>query len=190
MLEYENASAATDIRFERVGDVLTIKLPKGGFVRGGATLLRSWQFAIFLAVLLLAVNLVPALSWCSAALGGNVRPLRITSGSVTTFFLQPAIMVCVYLAVVSQNATTIRLYRTELIRTAYGILGTARETAYDRCEIAAVRVGWLDVSIVSPRSRRFGICHGTVLFTGRSREERERVAAAIRAWLDERPTRL
>ena len=28
MLDYDNASSATDIRFERIGDVLTIKLPK------------------------------------------------------------------------------------------------------------------------------------------------------------------
>ena len=49
MLDYENASAAGDIRFERVGDVLTIELPKEGFVRGAGNLLRSRHFWMMLA---------------------------------------------------------------------------------------------------------------------------------------------
>ena len=187
MLDYENIRKHADIRFERVGDVLTIKLPKQGFVRGAGTLLRLWEFWVFLAVLLLAMNLVPILSWCTATLGGNVRPLRITSKSVADAFFYPAVMVCMYVAIVSQQCATIRLYRTELVRTVHGILGTTRETAHARDEIGSVRVSWLDVSIVSPRPTRLWMCHGVSLFTGRTRDERERVAAAIRTWLDERP---
>jgi hypothetical protein len=190
MLDYENVSAHADIRFERVGDVLTIELPKEGFVRGAGTLLRSRPFWILLAFMLVAMNFVPILSWVTAALRGNVRPLGITSESIASFFLHPAVMVCVYLIVVTQNRATIRLYRTELVRTVYGILGSARETAYDRNDIDGVRVRWLGVSIVSPRSRGLWMCHSVPLFTGRTREERERVAAAIRTWLDERPAGL
>jgi hypothetical protein len=190
MLDYENVGAHADIRFERVGDVLTIKLPKEGFVRGAGTLLRSRPFWIFLAFMLLAMNLVRILSWATAALRGNVGPVGITSESIASFFLQPAVMMCVYVAIVSQASATIRLYRTELVRTVYGILGTARETAYDRNDIDGVRVSWLDVSIISPRSRGLWMCHRVSLFTGRTREERERVAAAIRTWLDERPAGL
>jgi hypothetical protein len=187
MLDYENIRTHADIRFERVGDVLTIKLPKEGFVRGAGTLLRSRPFWVFIAVMLLAMNLVPILSWCTAALGGNVRPLRITSKSVADVFFYPAVMVCMYVAIVSQQSATIRLYRTELVRTLHGILGATRETAYDRNDIGSVRVSWLNVSIVSPMSRRSWMCHSVPLLTGRTREERQRVAAAIRTWLDQRP---
>ena len=187
MLDYENAIAQADIRFERVGDVLTIKLPKEGFVRGGGTVLRSRQFLVLLAAVVLVTNLVPVVSWCSAALGGNVRPLRITSESVASFFLQPAIVAGVYIAIVSQSSTTIRLYRTGLTRTAYGLLGAVREAAYDRSDIAGVRVGWFDVSIVSRLSTGLGMCHSVSLFTGRTHEERERVAAAIRNWIERAP---
>lgn len=190
MLDYENVSAHADIRFERVGDVLTIEVPKEGFVRGAGTLLRSPQFWMFLAFMLVVMNLVPVLSWATAALRGKVRPLGITSESVASFFLQPAVMVCAYVAIVSQNRATIRLYRTELVRTVYGILGTKRETAYDRNDIDGVRVSWLDVAIVSPRSRWLWMCHSVPLFTGRTREERERVAATVRTWLNERPAGL
>ena len=190
MLDYENVSAHADIRFERVGDVLTIKLPKEGFVRGAGILLRSRQFWMLLAIMLLALNFIHILSWCNAALSGNVRPLYITSESVAGFFLQPALMMCAYVAIVSQNSATIRLYRTELVRTVHGILGTTRETTYDRGDIGRVRVSWLDVSIVAPRSRWLWMCHSVPLFTGRTREERERVAAAIRTWLDESPAGL
>ena len=57
MLDYENASAGADIRFERVGDVLTIKLPKEGFVRGTGNLLGSRHFWMLVALLLVIMNL-------------------------------------------------------------------------------------------------------------------------------------
>jgi hypothetical protein len=51
-------------------------------------------------------------------------------------------------------------------------------------------VGWLDLSLTKARPRRWLICPRLSLFIGRSREERERVATAIRNWIEQTPAEL
>ena len=188
MLNYQNAGAASDIQFERVGDVLTITLPKEGFVRGGGNLLGSWQFWSIVVLLTFCMNSADVVGWIGQALRGRLTTVSITPERVTLFLLQPVVMICGYVLVVAETATTIRLYRTELVRSTHGFLGAPREAACGRREIERVHVGWLSLSVERVPRRRGGMCRRVPLFTGRSRDERERVAAAIRTWLDERPS--
>ena len=189
MLDYENASADADIRFERVGDVLTIKVPREGFVRGAGHLLRSWPFWACIVLMLVALNVVDLVDWLGQAFRGRFTTTRVSPQRVSLTLLQPAIFICGYMFVVAESATTIRLYRTELVHSRRGAFGSTSELAHARRDIERVHVGWLHLSI-ERRQSRSGLCRRVQLLTGRTREERQRVAAAIRAWLDERPVGL
>lgn len=190
MLDYDNASSATDIRFERIGDVLTIKLPKEGFVRGAGNLLSSRYFWAVVTIMMLAMNGFDLVRWIRGAFQGQFIPASVTAGTIALFFLQPAFLVCMYVLIVCQSSVTIRLYRTELVHSMGGLFNTTRDTGYARRKITGVRNGWLNLSILLDRPRWLGFPHCAQLFFGRTRNERERVAAAIRNWLEPVPPEL
>lgn len=187
MLNYQTASSDADITFERVGDALTIRLPKEGFVRGAGALLRSRHFWMYIAIFLAAMNFGHVIHLARIGLRGNVPAFHVTAESVALVLFQPAAVICVYLSMVSQNNATIGLFQTKLGYTVHGIFGTTREKTYDRGDLDGVRVGWIDLSITSSRRFRFPFCRRRVLFAGRTREERERVATVIRNWIEQTP---
>jgi hypothetical protein len=191
MLDYENVSAAGDIRFERVGDVLTIKLPKEGFARGAGNLLRSRQFWILLVLLLLVVNFADLTTFAWRAFHGRVQWSMISAQQVVLLFFQPAMLVCVYAALVGQIATTIRLDPTELVNSVHSLGLSGREGHYARGKVIGVNSRWMALTITLDQPAVFKMgCRRVSLFFGRTRDERERVAAAIRNWIEQTPAEL
>lgn len=190
MLDYENASADADIRFERVGDVLTIKLPKEGFVRGAGNLLRSRHFWIIITILLLVVNIVDLATFAWHLYTGQVHWADLRPEQVVLVFFQPAMLVCVYAALVGQTATTIRLERTELVCSGRSFGFSGRGAGHARGKIVGVSSRWAALTLTLDQPVIFGMCRRATLFFGRSREERERVATAIRNWIEQTPAEL
>jgi hypothetical protein len=184
MLDYEAKAAGTDIRFERIADVLTIKMPREGFVRFAGHRVRSPHFLLYSGVFLLVLFWQDIWDWLWRAVHGQLAVWPFTSGLVGWFLLPPAFAIGFYLVTVSQTSVTIRLYRRELVFSTDEPFQSIRETSIERQDIAGLRVGATTLSLTLHRRLVFGLPRRTILTSGRTREERERVAAAIRDWLE------
>ena len=187
MLDYDNAASGGDIKFERVGDVLTIQLPREGFVRGAGNQLRSWHFWLFIVVMCLFMNWFQLFLWVRSGFHTTIFAGGLHPDVLPRLLLQPSVMICMYLVIVGHFSATLRLGPSELVRSVRGLFSTTRETRFERSTIIGVHVGWLTVTLLRTGRNWFGGRRRVHLFTGRTRAERARVVAVIRNRLEPAP---